>query len=520
MADRAMRTPTAEQQTAMDLFAGGSSHLVIEAGAGTGKTTTLGMLARTTPRAGTYLAFNRSIAADAGRAMPMSVEARTVHSVAMRAMRANPDTRPLLDRLNGARVAPYKMARHLGLGLLVVTIPTDGKPREKVLQPAWQASHVMRAIAAFCQSGAPEPGREHFPYIEGIDPPGADGRRGWVNNRQVAKELEPVLHKAWADLTSPTGQLRFTHDVYLKMAALAKVRIPGDYLLFDEAQDANGVMLGWLAAQGVPTVYVGDSQQQIYEWRGAVNALDLVPEGTPRAWLTQSWRFGPDLADLANLVLDQLDAQLRLTGTESIPTQVHVTNSGPEPRAVLCRTNGMAVNAVLQFQARGMSPHLVGGADEIVRFARAAADLQRGERTTHPELACFDTWREVQDYVANDPGGDDLAMLVKMLDKYGVQIVVDALDGLLGEDGADVIISTAHKAKGREWQAVRLAPDFEVPEGRSMGDGEWRLLYVAATRATHSLDVSGCAPLRDLLTDGGPPELPAFVRALGPGGAS
>jgi hypothetical protein len=516
MADRATRTPTAEQQTAMDLFDQGRSNLVIEAGAGTGKTTTLGMIARTTTRTGGYLAFNRSIAADAGRAMPMTVEARTVHSYAARALRQTPNGSALLDRLGGARMAPYKMAKHLGLGPIIITIPTEGKPRQKVLQPAWQASHVLRGIAQFCQSADAVPTREHFPYVEGIDPIREDGRRSYSNNRQVARELEPYLAKAWADLTSPTGVLRFTHDVYLKMAALAEVQIPGDFLLFDEAQDASPVMLGWLASQGRPIVYVGDSQQQIYGWRGAINALNLVPDGTPRAYLTQSWRFGPDAAALANLILDQLDATLRLTGTESIPTRVHVTNSGPPPRAVLCRSNGMAVNAVLQVQAQGLQPHLVGGADEIVRFARAAGQLQAGERTTHPELACFESWREVVDYVDNDPGGSDLAMLVKMLTKYGVQIVVDALDGLLGEDAADVVISTAHKAKGREWENVRLAPDVDARPGQALDDGEWRLLYVAATRATHSLDISSCLPLRGLYPDDLAPALAAGPAELAP----
>lgn len=495
----AARTPTEEQQQAIDLFAAGSRDLVIKAGAGTGKTTTLAMMARTTPRKGMYLAFNRAIATDAARAMPMTVESRTVHSVAMRGLRRDARHSALLDaRLGGPRVARSLLARQLGLGLLVVTLPGS---RQKVIQPSYQAGHIERAIAAFCQSGDPEPDRRHFPYIEGIDPHDDDGRRTFVNNRQVAKELEPALRKAWADLQDPRGHMRFTHDVYLKMAQLANVPIPGDYLLFDEAQDASGVMLAWLAQQSKPTVYVGDSQQQIYEWRGAVDAMERLGDDVPRAYLTRSWRFGPEVADVANAALAMLDADLRLEGTPTIPSRVHRTNSGPPPRAVLCRSNGAAVNAVLSFQAKGMSPHLVGGAAEIVRFARAAADLQAGQRTTHPELACFDTWREVQEYVERDPAGSDLRMLVNLLDKYGIDIVVDALDGLLGEDAADVVISTAHKAKGREWPAVRLAADFEVPDGRDIAAPEWRLLYVAATRATHHLDISSCEPLRDLMED-------------------
>jgi superfamily I DNA/RNA helicase len=48
-----------------------------------------------------------------------------------------------------------------------------------------------------------------------------------------------------------------------------------------------------------------------------------------------------------------------------------------------------------------------------------------------------------------------------------------------------VIVSTAHKAKGREWDSVRLASDFasaclgKHPDAPS----EVRLFYVAMTRA-------------------------------------
>ncbi len=490
--------PTAEQQAAMDLFATGSS-LVVKAGAGTGKTTTLAMMARTSPRPGSYIAFNKAIALDAEQAMPNTVQCRTMHSLAMAAVRSAPTGQALLERLQAPRMAPYAMAKVLRLGPIVVEVPQPaGGRKAKVLQPGWQASHVMRAVRVFCQSGDPAPGPEHFPYADGIDPPGPNGTRTWINNRQVATELAPALAAAWADLTRPDGKLRFTHDVYLKMWQLAGGRIPADFIFFDEAQDANGVMVAALAVQDAQLVWVGDDQQQIYEWRGAINAMSLVDPEVPRTMLTQSWRFGPDVAHIANMVLDQLGADLRLTGTPSIPSRVAVLGGAGAPRAVLCRSNAAAVQVVLNYQGAGMVAHLVGGGDDIVAFARAAEQLQDTGRTGHPELACFDSWREVQDYVDQDPHGADLKMLVGLVDKYGCDIIIQALDGLGSEREADVIVSTAHKAKGREWRAVRIASDFEAPEFGPMPDSEWRLLYVAATRGTHLLDISMCFPLRDL----------------------
>jgi Rad3-related DNA helicase len=80
-------TPTAEQARARDLFTAGGD-LVIEAGAGTGKTSTLTLLADAAPRGalGQYVAFNKAIVADAGSKMPGHVNASTAHSLAFRAV--------------------------------------------------------------------------------------------------------------------------------------------------------------------------------------------------------------------------------------------------------------------------------------------------------------------------------------------------------------------------------------------------------------------------------------------------
>jgi superfamily I DNA/RNA helicase len=58
---------------------------------------------------------------------------------------------------------------------------------------------------------------------------------------------------------------------------------------------------------------------------------------------------------------------------------------------------------------------------------------------------------------------------------------------------ADVTITTAHKAKGLEWSKVRLANDFKVPtDNVNPTTEETNILYVAASRALHQLDLSKC----------------------------
>lgn len=479
-------TPTDEQSNALALFRFGDN-LAVEAGAGTGKTSLLEMIAHATNARGQYVAFNRAIVTEAARRMPDNVAASTAHSLAMRAVGNR-----YRHRLDSARQPGHQVAKLLDLGPLVVRFGSQSK----VLQPGYLASLVQRAITVFCQTADEVPGRRHVPYVEGIDVPNPDGSRTHVNNDVVRDHLLDAITMAWADLRATDGRLRFRHEHYLKLWQLSHPRLPVDFVLFDEAQDASPVMLDVVARQThAQLVFVGDSQQQIYAFTGAVNALAKVP-ASQRAMLTQSFRFGPAIANAANHVLREIGADMRLRGHPPVASSLAELEN---PSCVLTRTNATAVDTVLARQRRGQRVHLVGGGSEVVAFAKAAQQLMAGDTTWHPELACFTSWGEVQEYVEQDPQGSELALLVRLVDEYGVDTIMRALNVMVPEEVADVVVSTAHKAKGREWPTVQLADDFPDPRDSfaAMLEPDWsvaelRLIYVAVTRAREVLDVTRC----------------------------
>lgn len=476
---------TSEQEEARRLYLTGAS-MVIQAGAGTGKTSTLKALAEATPdKRVQYVAFNRAIVDEAKAKFPSNVSANTAHSLAFRSV-----GKRYAHRLNGNRMTSQQLAGILRIDPVKVRVGDA----DRTLAPAFLAGRVMAAVTRFCQTADTEVNRRHFPYIEGIDLPDDAGHRTFANNDDLANRLLPVARRAWDDLQREDGALRFQHDHYLKMWQLSNPRISADVILFDEAQDANPVMAAVVAAQDhAQVVYVGDSQQAIYEFTGAVNTLDGL-SADRRVFLTQSFRFGPAIAAQANTVLAMIPgAELRLVGTESIPSTLGI---GERDDAVLTRTNAAAVEQVLQAQSAGRRPHLVGGGSEVVAFAKAARDLQDGRPTYHPELACFDTWGAVQDYVAHDELGGELKLLVDLVDKFGIDTILGALESMPSEAAADVIVSTAHKAKGREWESVRLAGDFPTEPDR-LSPAELRLIYVAVTRARLRLDCTSLADLWD-----------------------
>ena len=162
--------PTTEQQEIVDAYLSGDN-LVIEAGAGTGKTSTLRMLAGAAPRRrGVYLAYNRAIADDGKRTFPPNVTCATAHSFAFRTV-----GRQFAHRLRGPRMPARHIANRLGINQ---PVRIDAG---RILAQQQAARLAMDTVARFCHSAAPAVSGRHVPKPPGLDDPAAMGRcvRRW-----------------------------------------------------------------------------------------------------------------------------------------------------------------------------------------------------------------------------------------------------------------------------------------------------------------------------------------------------
>jgi hypothetical protein len=460
---------TAEQEAAREAFAAGLD-LALVAGAGTGKTSTLVMMGAATQRRGLYVAFNKPIADEARNRFGRNVECRTSHSLAHRAV-----GRRFQDRLDASRHMPLKRTAQL-LGL-----DRDLAVGKRRLKATTQARLVMEMVRRFCYSTDEQVAARHLGPVNGLDDQGA---------QYLAQVLLERARWAWDDICSPRGCLPFQHDHYLKMWALTRPRLPADFVLLDEAQDTNPVLEEIFLAQDAQRVCVGDPAQQIYDWRHAKDIMSGFPG--QRLELTQSFRFGPAIAEVANRWLRAAASRMQLTGHAGGASGL---GQVPVPDAVLCRGNADALAEVLRFLEEGVPVALVGGGKPLLKIAEAAIDLQAGRRTSHHELFLFSSWGEVQEYAEQDSAAAELKAIVELVDTYGPQQIISAVKRMVDEDQAQVVVSTVHKAKGGEWQRVRIGGGFTPEAGEATGRGlhpaEARLIYVAVTRAREVLDTSG-----------------------------
>jgi hypothetical protein len=466
-------TPTDEQMAAVQAFRTGSN-LKINAFAGSGKTSTLALLAQHAEGPGLYVAFNRACVADASSRFGSNVQCCTLHGLAFRALRGRFRTSKMVGKLNPnvvlshVEVQPFES---LGLKL------SDNQMASLSLATLRRFAHSRHASIRDVR--LPKQGvlANMHPSIEG----------------ELSAAVHDVVGAIWKRMCDPESAMPLGHDGYLKYWALQRPSLGCDYILLDEAQDTNDVVLGLLEHQTCQIVYVGDRHQQIYEWRGAINALNKV--NTPQACLlTQSFRFGPRIAELANVVLRCLGERNAIVGNRTVVSEVRAAVS---PDAVIARSNGAVLQAVMACLDGGGTPYVEGGTHELKRLIRGVYELRDHGFSTVPEFFGFSGWDEVVAYSETECG-QELATFVRLVQAYGPGPLWHLIKRVAEHpEGADVTISTTHKAKGREWAAVRLEDDFVVAktdeEGRAqdLASEEMRILYVALTRAKKLLQIGG-----------------------------
>jgi superfamily I DNA/RNA helicase len=477
-------TPTPEQEAVLDAYLCGN-RLVVDALAGSGKTSTLRMLATATPRrGGLYIAYNKAIATDAEKSFPSNTMCRTAHSLAYQAVGYL-----LADKLKKPRQRATDVARILGIDQRFLTVNITGDA--VAIDRAALARMVLDTVERFSHSADFGFERWHVKRVTGL---GEDGQ---------AEVDERVLHfarRAWVDLCSHDGKLRLAHDHYLKLWQLLNPTIPTSVIYLDEAQDANPVIADIVGSQDhAQLILVGDRHQQLYGWRGATDAMTTF-DGT-RLALTKSFRFGPAIAEVANEWLEQLGSNLRVVGHDPIPSTVGRIPYD-EVSAILCRTNAGTIAQAIAAEDRGRRAAITGGTGDLAALARAAQELQDRGTTSHPEFMAFKSWSDVVEHAESEAAGENLATFVRLVVAYGPAELLRIINSLqASEDSADLVISTGHKAKGREWDRVLIGPDFKPfprkdpetgkPTPPVMTDEARMLAYVAVTRAKLRLDPAG-----------------------------
>lgn len=456
--------------------------------AGTGKSTTLRGFAAARPNErGLLVAFNKAIQLDAESTFPSTVRCRTSHALAFAAV----------GRLyaSGEKLQPDIKPFHVTACLSAATRTMPASVARIFEQ------RVIETVKAYLSSDASDLTEDHVVWaqspaeVKHFGPPGI---------LQGAKRV-------WALMQDVNSSLPMIHDGYLKLYQLMEPKLRFDYILFDEAQDTSPAVQAIMRNQECRVIYVGDAHQAIYGWRGANNVMETLA-ADQTFHLTGSFRFGPKVAAIANLILALKGETVAVRGLGH-PTRIFEEPYGnPRGTAFISRTNATIFRKAERAALRGIPVAFIGGVgaykfevgEDIARLRDSGAAEVR-----NPFIASFDNFASLLEY-AEAVGDKELSGWAKVVDEYGVHFG-EALQRIRGlavtYDAANPAVThaltvvTAHRSKGLEFDRVELADNFVEtlddagdPIDFTKADRETReeinLLYVAATRARRELVIN------------------------------
>ncbi len=453
---------TIEQGKAIKRFKRGKNVRVV-AYAGAGKTSTLTAMAKADKTSsGIYMAFNKRIAEEAADKFPFTVQCKTAHGLAFRSQRSIYEAE--------------KMVNWPKLREIVIPDLCGSMPNTREI--------IANTLRRFMMSRSSRIATRHVPNLSKMGYEQGDAAR--ITHGAVKETT-----KVWQMMADPRSKIGLSHDGYLKLWQLSKPELHTDVLYVDEAQDLNPVLIDVINQQRCQIVAVGDPYQQIYEWRGAVDALEELEGDVCR--LTESFRFGEGIAAAGNRILRLLGETVPLRGQQSIADRVFYYESsleGPskDAKAVLCRSNAGVIENLIGLLSQGREVFVAGGVQQLVLLVEDAKRLQLGQPAQPGELMGFVNWKEVQDF-SDTTEGSGLKVFVRLVDQFGVDGLLGALRKVESSPSPHcVTISTAHKGKGLEWDSVRISADFFLPgEAKEVTMAQLRLMYVAMTRAKKKL---------------------------------
>ena len=478
---------TPEQLAIINSF----GNIKINAVAGSGKTTTIIEYAKARPKNSKilYLAFNKSVKLEAAKkfrdAGLQNVQVETAHSLAYKH----------IVHQNNYKVRPQGYKTNEIVELL--QLQGNGEKHTEYIV----ANHINKFIALFCNSDKEKV--QDLNYSDTITDAKAET---FVKTFYAYIESKTRLLLSRMD----KGEIDITHDFYLKKFQLSQPQLYYDYILFDEGQDASAAMLDVFLKQKATKVIVGDTHQQIYGWRHAVNSLQKARFANFN--LSTSFRFSQPVADLA---MEVLALKKHIGKEENIIITGKGNSEAQTTKAVIARTNlGLLLKAIEYVTEKKKVERIYfeGNINSYTYADEGASlydvlNLYNGKHHLIRDnlVKAMKDMDELEDYTKKTEDAQ-LGMMADIVKEYGNEIpgIIKAIKEkhIEGDDKekAEMIFSTVHRCKGMEYDAVQIVNDFISEEKiKKLKDDkeknisidklneEINLLYVAVTRTKNIL---------------------------------
>jgi hypothetical protein len=260
-----------------------------------------------------------------------------------------------------------------------------------------------------------------------------------------------------------------TFDTIRKMVEInhwckGYIDINYDMIFIDESQDFDNIMLKILLEDTViPKVFVGDTKQAIYEWKGCINAFNKLPDHTLMLEFYSTFRVGNPACDLIRAkfsdcnMISNNDGETRLLtfGEESEIKKIgEILENNKYVYLFRSWKN------LLQ-TAQSIKNIWIYNFDSQIEFIKRLHGKMQISRLSEEEL--------------NDFSDDLPKFLLKLSLRELEKLISDIESNIVARKLCVVEMYTIHSYKGLEHDIVRIYNDIDIKN-------EENLYYVALTR--------------------------------------
>lgn len=326
-----------------------------------------------------------------------------------------------------------------------------------------------------------------------------------------------------------------------------------DRILVDECQDQSYytrmVAQMWKKSNG-RIIAVGDKNQAIYAWRGAdsrsIEEMATIMGGNPkRLPLTLCRRCSKEVIKVAQTIVPEIKAlDTAIEGSvEHMPTDDLLLERLVQERKglVICRANAPLISLCLQLLGKKVGAIILRSniVKDLLTLIENGSNGQGPDASIEKVLNHVNEWEQERLLKLSTRQGverqiqtvqDKAACLRALADIPGVRTARDLkaqIDSMFEGTNDDerykpdpkktVVLSTVHGAKGGEAPTVYLySPASKKEESASLWDAIWtdaedrnNTLYVGITRAEEKLVFVGIMPRLERFPDMMPMELPS-----------
>lgn len=489
---------TAEQEQFYTALTTTNESLILNAVAGSGKTTTImGGLERFQILPKTLLlAFNSKIKEELARRAPAEVITLTLNGLGHRAWMKHLGKKVVLD------------SKKVGT---IVSSFCKGNTKEETAELSAMWGDIKDLV---CKAKAAGLLHKNFSSTgKGLLEDTDENWRGLAKLHGI--EFNPtVLRIARKSLEQNiklglAGTIDFDDQLYLPTCFRSNFE-KYDLVIIDEAQDLSEIqhhIISKCISKFGRIVIVGDPHQAIYGFRGAkADSMELLAEAYAPKELTLSYTFRCSKA--ATVLAQQFVPHIRASeGNAEGSVQNLDTDWEPsvikEGSVVLCRNIAPLVQLGLKCIRSGISCY-IAGKDIGKPIIKACKQLPQGQNLHD----CIIAWgrEERQSAKGNletlnliNETVDTLLAVIEVSNCRTTTQLEETLKSLFSKQDGSITLSTIHRAKGLEWSHVYILDYWRIPQKwiqrivENNNDASWmldqedNLAYIAITRTKDKL---------------------------------